>query len=141
MIRWVLGLVLFWGVFIQHPPIDRISYNVYWKVIKANRLCPNIHYGGCGWFALYLQGYFEGVGVKSTIVFCGQGGEIPQHIFVKNKYGYWDNKGLFTKFAVVLWFRGDISEKTPQDLKNILKKSGWNTQFKVQDTVIVKQVL
>jgi len=76
-------------------------------------------------------------GIKSKIVFCGKG-NIPQHIFVKNKYGYWDNKGVFTNFAAMLWFGGKLLEKTPQELQHSLKQSGWNTQFNLKDTTNIK---
>lgn len=136
--KWLIWLVLV-GLFVYHPPIDKVGLGYYGRIFEVNKGVRNIHNGGCGWFALYGMQYFERLGVKCTVVFCGEG-EIPKHIFIKNKYGYCDNKGIFSRFAVQAWFGGKIQEKSPQDLKNILKKNGWNKQFCLQDTVLIKEV-
>lgn len=127
MTRWVVGLVLFWGVFIQHPPIDRISYNTYKKVLKANRLCPNIHYGGCGYYAYYLSGKLSG----STIVSIRSG----MHYMVYRDGCYWDNSGVYLPHVIWLWSKGDIEPISREELRGLLNnRTLWNSRFDLMDT-------
>lgn len=113
-----------------------------WRIIEGvNAIVPNINYGGCGWFALYLHLYLNKKGIKNEIIFLSfTGKKVPRHVVVKVGGAYIDNKLFYTKLSMWLFSKGDMQVKSVDELKHSLVGGRWNEKFNRLDTVKIKQI-
>lgn len=129
---------------INDPKLFKLSF----KLDEISSNVHNINQGGCGFFALYLSDYFDREKIPYEIIYVRDNENeenqyyIPNHIILKLKKSkiFVDSRGFFNKSYIYL-YGTYLSIHSKEELKEILKVKGWNSDFDRNDTTKIKLVL
>lgn len=121
-------------------PYNRTMFSMYGRIVTANAEVENIHFGGCGYFGLYLFDALQADSIGCRIIASGSG-TIPEHIFIQTEYGYVDSWGIWTGIGKYAFSKMNSRTITRMELVDLLKLHGWNDSFNLSDTAKLKSII
>ena len=114
--------------------------SIYGRIVTANAEVKEIHFGGCGYFSLYLFDALQADSIGCKIVVTGSE-TIPEHVMLQTEYGYVDSWGIWTGIGKAAFSKFKSRTITRGELVNLIKLPGWNDSFNLADTTSLKSIL